>query len=298
MTERFAGPLLIVLAALLWATDSLFRFPTVGTLDPTIIVFIEHIIGLAVLMPWILWRHADTMFKMSLKEWFCCLIVGAGGGATATVLFTASFRYLNPSVSILLQKLQPVFTVLLALIFLGERPQPKFYAWAVLALGAGFVLSFPDLDFSFLKDPGNLHAKGIFYALGAATIWSFSTVAGRRLLLGIHPVVATFWRYSFGTGMLLAMIQFASIPMPNVAFLTTTTMLIALAYLSFMTGLFPMLAYYAGLARTPAMVATFIELLYPVGAVLLNTVFLETPLSQVQMIAGGLLLFAVTMISV
>jgi drug/metabolite transporter (DMT)-like permease len=58
-----------------------------------------------------------------------------------------------------------------------------------------------------------------------------------------------------------------------------------------------MLIYYRGLSRTPASVSTFIELVYPIGAVILNTAFLHTPLVPIQIIAGLILTFAVAMIS-
>jgi drug/metabolite transporter (DMT)-like permease len=41
-----------------------------------------------------------------------------------------------------------------------------------------------------------------------------------------------------------------------------------------------------------------VELLYPVSAVVINTLFLHTPLTNMQLGAGAVLLFAVTMISV
>jgi drug/metabolite transporter (DMT)-like permease len=302
MLERSRGPLLILLAALLWGTDSLFRFPSVDTMDPTYIVFVEHVAGIVVLSPWLLKYGAGGsgalggLFALGWLEWVCAVIVGACGGAIATVLFTASFRYVNPSVAVLLQKLQPIFTVLLAFVLLGERPARKFYPWAVVALAAGFVLSFPDLNLGFLREPGNLHARGLAYALGASVLWGITTVVGRRLLLKATPTAATFWRYFFGTCMLGIILAAAGIPVTAEPLLHTRT-LIALAYLSFVTGIIPMLAYYGGLARTPASVTTFIELMYPVSAVVLNTLILHTPLSHVQMGAGAALLFAVTMIS-
>jgi DME family drug/metabolite transporter len=297
MLDRLSGPALVLIAALLWGTDSLFRFPTAESLDPTFIVFCEHLIGILLLLPWIWRKHGGELFKLGWKEWFYSLIVGAGGGAIATVLFTASFRFLNPSVTILLQKLQPVFVVLLAYAFLGERPERKFYPWAAVALGAGFVLSFPDLDVSFLRERGSVHAKGVIYALTAAGIWGVSTVAGRALLMRTTSGVATFWRYFFGLVTLMVILAAANVHV-SLASVATRQILVALAYLSVVTGVVPMLAYYAGMARTPASVVTFIELLYPVSAVILNTLILHTPLSPVQMGAGGALLFAVTMISV
>ena len=192
-----------------------------------------------------------------------------------------------------MQKLQPVFTVLLAYLMLGERPQKKFYFWALIAIGAGFVLSFPDFDTRFLWERGSLHAKGVIYALSAAAIWSVSTVAGENFLKRTPPSLATFWRYFFGTITLAIILNMAHVPFPGMGALTSTPTLVALLYLSIVTGIIPMLAYYAGLAKTPASVTTFIELIYPISAVILNTLFLHTPLSTVQMGAGGVLLIAV-----
>lgn len=238
MLQRLNGPLLILIAALLWGTDSLYRFPTSSSVDATFIVLIEHIAGFAVLLPWVWFKHRNELFKLGWKGWLSSFIVGAGGGAVATVLFTASFKYLNPSVTILLQKLQPVFVVILAFLFLGERPPAKFYLWALLALGAGFVLSFPDLDVTFLADPNNLHARGMIYALVAAMIWAVSTVAGRSLLMRTSPTVATFWRYGFGLGTLVT-IMFAANISADMASISSQPMIMALLYLSFVTGLIP-----------------------------------------------------------
>jgi drug/metabolite transporter (DMT)-like permease len=302
MLDRALGPLLVAAAALLWGTDSLFRFKTVAKLDPTFIVFCEHVLGIVVLFPFV-WRlQRPAFFKLGFKGWLSAAICGAGGGAIATVLFTASFRWLNPSVVILLQKLQPVFVVLLAYLFLGERPARKFYPWAAVAIAAGFVLSFPDLDVSFLRERGNLHAKGVTYSLIACATWAASTVAGRALVARTTPALATFWRYFFGTAMLVAILVAASVPVgSSAAFLVSggnRDLLMAMLYLAFVTGLVPMVLYYGGMARTEASVVTFIELLYPVSAVIINSVFLHATLSNVQLGAGGALLLAVTMISI
>ena len=62
-------------------------------------------------------------------------------------------------------------------------------------------------------------------------------------------------------------------------------------------GLLAMTLYYVGLGSTPASTATFVELLFPVAAVILNTFILQTPLTIMQLVAAMLLLFSVTMIS-
>ncbi|HTL11102.1 MAG TPA: DMT family transporter [Bdellovibrionota bacterium] len=295
--SRYLGPFLVAGAAALWATDALFRLPVLQTLSPATVVLAEHTLALAVLLPWaILRRH--TLLDMTFKEWLSALITGAGGSAIATVLFTASFKYVNPSVAILLQKLQPILTVSLAFFFLGDRPKSAFFMWAPMALLSGLVVSFPDLDFRFLFDEvgSDARSRGVAYALGAAALWAAATVAGKVLLSRISSFRATFWRFWFGWATLLAIQLVGRIETPWHAF-EDAALLKSLAYMALGPGLGAVSLYYLGLKRTHASTATFVELIFPVTAVVLNSVFLNLPLLPVQVLAGSLLLLSVTQIS-
>lgn len=66
----------------------------------------------------------------------------------------ANVDYSSYGVIFLLLKLQPLFAILAALIFLGERPAKIFYPLAGLALIASYFLSFgaSGLDMSFGTD--------------------------------------------------------------------------------------------------------------------------------------------------
>ena len=293
--SRLLGPLLILIAALLWGTDSLFRYSLSQQVDATWIVLIEHL-GILALIPWLIAKRGEQLFKLGWKEWFCAFIIGAGGGALATILFTASFQYIHPSVAILLQKLQPIFTVLIASVFLGEKPHSQFYPWAFLGLGAAVAISFPDFNFRFLLENENLKTQGLGLALASAGIWSIATVAGKRMLQSTTADLATFWRYVFGLLTLIILVGSANIPFPSEV-LQSQPLQIKLAYVTLFSGIIPMLFYYGGLARTTASTATFVELAYPLSAIALNAWLLNQPLSPVQLGAGGLLLFSVTMIS-
>ena len=293
--NNVAGPFLILAAALLWGTDSLFRYSMSSKIDATWIVLLEHL-GIILLVPGLVRKKETRLFQLGWKEWLCAAITGVGGGALATTLFTASFRYIHPSVAILLQKLQPILTVLLAGVFLGEKPKTRFYPFALLGLCAALVLSFPDLNFRFIFETHNLHSRGIAMTLVAAGLWSLATIAGKRMLQTTPSEVATFWRYFFGLITLVGLVAAAKTPVPAQA-LTERPVQLALLYLTVLSGVVPMLAYYAGLARTTASVATFVELAYPVSAVTLNAWLMNQPLTQVQLGAGGVLLFSVTMMA-
>lgn len=294
--KSLTGPLMVAFAAFLWATDALVRYPAIGRVNPTFIVFVEHVLAVIILLPWVMIRHRGKIMSLTPKEWAAAVFSGVGGSALATTFFTASFLYVNPSVSVLLQKLQPIIVVLIAFPLLGERPERKFYFWGVIAFAAGVILSFPDLNFNFMSGGMDLHSKGIQYAFGASLLWAAATVSGKILLERTPPVLATFWRFFFGFLALGAILLLADTGVP-IREMAATSDIGVLLYLSLVPGLLAMLVYYAGLSRTPAGVTTFIELIYPIGAVALNTIFLHTPLNMTQTIAGAILVLAVAMIS-
>lgn len=296
------GPLLVALAAILWATDALVRYPLIQHgLDPTFVVFFDHALAVVLLTPFMLVKFRKQLTKVSAPQWAGLFLLGGGASALATVLFTASFKYVNPSVSILLQKLQPVFVVLLAALFLGERPKKTFYIWAPLALLAGLAISFPTFDFAFLSGAAESH--GSLYALAAAGLWALATVVGKGVVGKLPPMVVTYWRFVFGLVTLAGMLAFAGSfsdggAAASFAKLGDFAILRSLLYVALVPGLLALILYYQGMLRTTASKTTFMELLFPVTAVTLNTVFLDAPLAGVQAAAALVLLFSITQLSI
>src|SRR3989338_1583533 len=111
MNPYKSAPWLVVLAALLWAVDAQFRKFLTGDLSSVTIVLMEHI-TIAVLVFLFLWRYLPELKNLSWREWLAVVFIALGGSALATVFFTQSFHYVNPSVAILLQKVQPLIAIL------------------------------------------------------------------------------------------------------------------------------------------------------------------------------------------
>lgn len=299
------GSFWIIIAALLWATDALVRVRALDELSPTFMVWTEHllIVGVMLLGLPLLWRFRPKLLKqLPLRDGrlqILSLLVGAGGSALATVLFTAAFQSAHPSIVILLQKLQPIFVVLLARLFLREHPHKNFYFWATIALGAAIVLQLTDPEENL--HGATLHGHGTWLAVLSALIWAASTVAGRRLLL-LRPVTSvTFWRFLWGA----IALSIAMIVMPGEGthlgqaiqtVFSDRALLGAVVYMAIGPGLIAMAAYYVGLARVSASRVTILELVFPVCAILLNAIFLHAKLTPVQWIAGAVLVGAVTRI--
>ena len=162
------GPVLIFIAAMLWASDAPFRFHLAQTLSPSFIVLVEHFINTLIILPFIFLNWQEIR-SLNWKQWLTLLGIGIGASAFATILFTQAFSYVNPSVAIVLQKLQPLIAISLAAIFLGERTGKRFWSWALLALAGAYIVSFPGLKPELYNgEVWSPNTIGVLCALGAA----------------------------------------------------------------------------------------------------------------------------------
>ncbi|MBI4092838.1 MAG: EamA family transporter [Candidatus Kerfeldbacteria bacterium] len=282
------GPVFILLAAFLWSTDALFRQPLTAHVSSTAIVFLEHLFGLGILLPLLASRFRELR-NLGRKDWLAVIVVGVGGSAIATVLFTSAFQYVGPSVAILLQKIQPLIAILLAVSLLGEKLRPRFWAWAVVAMAAAYVISFPNLKFTWsLYDNGT---RGVLFALGAAILWGASTVFGRQAIQKVSYSTMSALRFSIAV-ITLAVIMITQGHLGTIANISQKSFL-GLIGIVIVSGTTPILLYYRGLKTTRASVSTIVELVFPLSAVVLNWIFLGDTLVWQQIVAGLVLVFAI-----
>lgn len=113
----------VAAGAALWGTDALFRRGLALELPAPALVFLEHVILVLVTLP-VLWRNRHSFRSLDGSDWTALVLVGAGASALATSLFTAAFRYGDPTTPLLLQKVQPLVVVIAARLLIGERLLP------------------------------------------------------------------------------------------------------------------------------------------------------------------------------
>src|SRR3989338_4190039 len=139
----YFGSLAVVLAAFLWSLDGLLR-RSLYSLPPGVIVFWEHLLGLVVLLPLILPRMR-ALRSFTKKQWVAIVGVAFLSGLLGTLFYTAALGYIQFSVVVLLQQLQPLFAIAFAGLLLKEPLTKRFGALTVIALVAAYFVSFPDL---------------------------------------------------------------------------------------------------------------------------------------------------------
>ncbi|MBI4053896.1 MAG: DMT family transporter [Candidatus Doudnabacteria bacterium] len=278
------GPWLVAFAALLWAVDAPFRKYLTGELSSSTIVFMEHLV-IAVLVIVFLARSLAELKNLNWKERFAVLFVAWGGSGLATIFFTQSFHYLNPSVAILLQKVQPFIAIFLASAVLKEKLTPKFWLWALLGVFGAYLVTFPELAVSGLSLQGG--TLGVALALLAAFFWGGSTVFGRMVLRKVSFQAMTGARF-LGALLFLFLVQIYYGRIAETASASARDWLYVLI-VAVLAGFVSLFIYYRGLQATRASVATIAELVFPFSAVIINWIFLDARLEAGQ-IAGGLIL--------
>jgi transporter family protein len=97
-------------------------------------------VGYVAAIPILLW--AGGFSSLSGRAWVLGAAAGFINGLGAWFLFAALERGAKASVAIPLTALYPVFTVLLAFLFLSERLTTREWIGVVLALGVGVMLSY------------------------------------------------------------------------------------------------------------------------------------------------------------
>ncbi len=297
------GPALVFLAAVLWATDAPFRVHLTESLSSNFIVFAEHFVDILIAIPILIWSWADLK-KLSAKEWAAILVIAIGGSALASVAFTQAFHYVNPSVAILLQKVQPLIAIVLAGVFLGERMHRSFWIWAIVALAGAYLVSFPNLvPQLYAGEAFNPNTIGVLLALTAALLWGASTVLGKFVLRTAAFQTLTALRFLIAF-VFLGFLNAAQGTFPVWSSVTMTDWLF-IAIIALASGVFSLFLYYYGLQFTKASIATIAELGFPLAAVVVNAYFIAG-LSQPgttlglylgQWIGALMLLFALYMLS-
>jgi drug/metabolite transporter (DMT)-like permease len=287
----YASVLLVAVGAAMWGTDGILRVPLLEVAAPSQIVLLEHLVLLLYSVPAVVlgWRFLRVL---GAAQWIALLVIGWGGSALATLLFTTAFAVGNPTVVILLQKTQPLFAIALAAILLRERLGWAYWPCFAVAMVGAYLISFGDLGpFRVLTSAEALAAA---LALGAALLWGSSTVLGRLVLKDV-PFYALTGARLFLAVPLLAGIVVAQSSVGGLAagFASEPGRVILLALIP---GLLALLLYYRGLTGTRASYATLAELAFPATAVVLNWTFLGVGVSGNQVVGFVLLWGAVFML--
>ena len=288
------GPIFIILASFLWSLDGLLR-RSLYILPPLIIVFWEHFIGFLLLLPLLLPQRAKIL-TIKPKVWGAFAWVTLLSSILGTILYTAALgkiNYLQFSVIVLLQQLQPLFVIIFARLMLGERIEKWFWPILIIALAGAYLVSFPHLTINFQTGSGT--ALAALMAVGAAFSWGSSTAFSRYALLRLPSLTVTGLR--FGLASFLGLLIIFITGKQNQLILLSSSQFLTLLTISLSTGMVALAIYYYGLKRTPARISSICELTWPLSAILIDYFYFHRGLTLSQWLGAALLTLSIIAIS-
>ena len=293
MKKTIIGAIAISIAAVLWGLDGVVLTPRLFNLDVAFVVFLLHFIPF-VIMNLFLFKEYRYLKKFTRSDFIYLTLIAIFGGALGTLaivkaLFLVNFTGL--SVVVLLQKLQPVFAIILAAILLKEKLKKNFLIWASIAITASYFLAFGFALPNF--NVGN-SALAAVWAIIAAISFGSATVFGKKVVDRYPFYTVNFFRFGLTS---LIMLLFVLITDKFDFVNVTPTNWMIFFIIAVTTGSGAIFIYYYGLKKVRAMVATICELFFPVSAVLFDYFINGTTLSFLQWISAIVMVIAIIQIS-
>jgi len=287
-------------ACLLWALDTLIRYPLLfGGTSAWTIVWLEHALLVLALGWWICKLLPRLLARR--RDWGPFLVIGGLGSALGTVAFTQAFGLINPSVVILIQKLQPVVAVSLAALLLGERIDRRFLGLFAVCILGSLMIAWGDIAPALSIDnwtDGEARARLLGYAftLFAVLAWGASTVFGKQLSnRGYSTLELMGGRFLCGFLVLTPCLFAFSAPLQAFEVSVASKVLIMVL----LSGLGGMGLYYLGMQRLPARTTAIAEMFFPVAAVTINWLApgIAAALTPLQIGGASVLLLGSTLIA-
>jgi drug/metabolite transporter (DMT)-like permease len=176
------GAAFMLAAALLFAaTGAIIKYVST-TLSNEMVVFFRNLFGLAVLAPWIL-RHGPRYYATHHLRFH---LMRALAGLAAMYCYFYAISRLPLAEAVLLNYSAPLFIPLAALLWIGERFNPRLW-WPI---GIGFV------GIGLILKPGQSLLAPIALIGVSAGIFSALAMAGIRKLTHTEPATRVVFYFS------------------------------------------------------------------------------------------------------
>ena len=284
--KRFTPPIAVIIAALLWSMDGFLR-QELYSVSSFLIITLEHALGAIIFFPLLL-RNWNEIRNIGQRGWISLLWVSICGGIMGTFFYTKALsyiQYIDLSVVVLLQKLQPIFAISLAAIILKEKLTQRFIGLALLAMLGGYLVTFGTTSIADWDDKTLIAA---LLATLAAFSWGSSTVLGKHALNRLPFTAVTALRLSLTAVCALIIFSVTSDSLGTLELTTYQWRNLVIIVMS--TGAVALFIYYFGLKHMQASHATVYELAWPLSAVFLDWIIRGHMLGFAQIIGAILLL--------
>ena len=289
--KTYLGALSVAVAAALWGISGIIFIPHLSNLPTSFVVFMMHSLPFLILTVFFYkqYRYVKVFTK---QDWLILLLISLFGAILGTIaivkaLFLVNFHHL--SVVVLLQKLQPIFAILLASWILKEKISKNFVLLTTITLCGGYFLTFGANIPTIEHNPATINA--CLLAVFAAFCFGSATVFGKCITNRYPALTITFYRYLITT-FILGGFLLASGSLDLFQKVTALNWFI-LVIIIFTSGLLSIYLYYIGLNNIKAGIAAICELSMPIAAVTLDYFVNHSYLTPVQLSGGAVMILGI-----
>jgi drug/metabolite transporter (DMT)-like permease len=171
---------MIAALSLIWGASFMFIRVADREIDPFALVWLRVLLGCAVLVPVLLFSRGRDGLRQAGAAWWALILLGAVNTAAPFALFSWAETRIDSSLAAILQAAAPIFTVLLAVRFGGERIGGARLVGILLG-AAGVAL--------LVGAPGGGNLVAALAVVLAAFCYACGATFTSKVLKGVDPLV-------------------------------------------------------------------------------------------------------------
>jgi drug/metabolite transporter (DMT)-like permease len=278
-------------SVLLWGTSFVATKVALRTVSPLGIVAGRAVLGWFLLAGFVLARREVSHDRPESGDRLRIALLGVLGLPVHLALQASALTLTSATHSGWLIALNPVFTVVLAAIFLGESFSRVKLAGTMLGLAGALTIVAGGAGVNALRLPST---GGDLLILASSLNWAVYTLIARGLMLRRAPANVTFRAVSVGATGALALYALGGAPSEITRW--TAEGWLALGFLGLgCTGL-GYLAWSAALECLEASRLTSFQFVQPLVTAIAAAIWIREPLSAIVWAGGGLVLLGVALV--
>lgn len=260
----------LIIAMIIWGSiGAVVLFSGLTAIEAS---FFRCLLGAICLIPYCSYKNELKISQYNIKQ---LSLVALGGVFIILnwVLLFQSFVWASITLGNVSYYLQPVFLVVLGIIFLKERVSYQRWIWILLTVFGVFLtlnVNSNDLEMNSTK------LLGVACALGAGLLYAFATIVA-KFIDQIPPSLMTLIQLFIGCLLLFPLIDFGHIDI-------TRQWLLWVVILGSVHTALAYILYYKGVKTTNITNIAIIGYIDPIVAILTDIIFFDNQLTLVQFI--------------
>jgi drug/metabolite transporter (DMT)-like permease len=280
------GYLFAVLAAILFGSVSVLAKPLVSSVDPILLASLVYIISAITLSP--LTRKQKQ--KLARRDFLLILSIAVCGAVIAPSLYFVGLTHASASDAALIANGEVFFSVLLAVMFFREKL--KLVGWiAILLVLAGMVIITTNLNFADFTLQ-QIHYKDMLLIL-SMLFWALDNNLSRYLAQKMNVANIAQIKSAIG-GVMLFVIALLVFKVDTNVGVEQIIPILVLGSMGFAASLY---FFLQGLKRIGIVRIITIFSMSSVFGLVASSVFLAEQISWYQMIAAGIMILGVYLVS-